>query len=232
MMKNVKGLLFDFNGTLFFDSKMHINIFQKYFAECGKESPTTEYIVKNIFGRSNAQIYAAHFAKDENDKNWESFAEEKEGRYRQFCLDHPEQTKYTDGVPELLDYLKANNIPFAIATGSGLDNVEFYMENMDLGRWFDESNLVYADGTFNGKPAPDIWQLAAKKLGLDPSECAVFEDGTSGIMAAHAAGAAAVMCVYDHTLPTPLTDGLTADRIYTDFKDWKEMLTYLGFEVK
>ena len=231
-MEKVKGLLFDFNGTLFFDSKMHINIFQQYFAEKGKNSPTTEYIVKNIFGRSNAQIYAAHFAKDENDNAWESFAEEKEGRYRQYCIDHPEETKYTDGVIEMLDYLKENNIPYAIATGSGWDNVEFYIERMGLDKWFDESNMVYADGTYSGKPAPDIWLLAAKKLGLEASECAVFEDGTSGIMAAHAANAAKIICVYDHTLPSPLTDGLAANRIYPDFTRWKEMLEYLGFEVK
>ena len=228
-MKKIKGLLFDFNGTLFFDSKMHINIFQEYFAENGKEPPTPEYVVKNIFGKSNAHIYAAHFAKDENDTNWESFAEEKEGRYRQFCLDHPEQMKYTDGVPEMFDYLKENNIPFAIATGAGIDNVEFYMEHMGLGKWFSLDRIVYSDGTYPGKPAPDIWQLAAKTLGLDASECAVFEDGTSGIVAAHAANAGAVMCVYDHTLPSPLTEGLTADRIYPDFTNWKEMLEYLGF---
>lgn len=231
-MGKIKGLLFDFNGTLFFDSKMHINIFQEYFAERGKEPPSAEFVVKNIFGKSNPTIYSTFLAKDENDTDWETFADDKEGRYRQFCLDHPDQMVYTKGVCEMLDYLKANNIPFALATGAGIDNIEFYLKNMDLGRWFDMNTIVYTDGTFKGKPEPDIWQIAAGRLGLDASECAVFEDGTSGIIAAHAAKAGAVMCVYDHTLPSPLNEELTADRIYPDFTDWKDMLTYLEFEVK
>ena len=228
-MKNVKGLLFDFNGTLFFDSKIHIKIFQEYFAERGKEPPTPEFVVANIFGRSNPSLYATFFAKDENDTNWEPFAEEKEGRYRQFCLDHPELMSYTKGVPEFLDYLKENNIPFALATGSGPDNIEFYMNNMGLGRWFDESNMVYIDGTFEGKPAPDIYQIAARKLGLDATECAVFEDGTSGIISAQRADAAAIVCVYEGDLPSPMPEGIEHVGPYHDFTEWKDMLSKLGF---
>lgn len=226
-MKSYKGILFDFNGTLFFDSYVHINIFQEYFAEQGKEVPTAEYIVKNIFGKSNAQIYADNFAKDENDTAWEQFAEEKEGRYRQFCLDHPEMMRYTEGACEMLDFLKEKGIPYALATGSGMDNVSFYIEHMGLGRWFDESNMVYADGTYPGKPAPDIYVLAAKKLGLDASDCVVCEDGTSGIISALAAGSA-VTCVYEGSLPCPLTNGLHAELVYHDFKSWKEILNHFG----
>lgn len=227
-MKPVKGLLFDFNGTLFFDSKMHIKIFQEYFAERGKEPPTPEFVVANIFGRSNPSIYAAYFAKDENDTSWQAFADEKEGRYRQFCLDHPELMVYTKGIPEMLDYLKENHIPYALATGSGLDNIEFYMKHMDLGRWFDESNMVYIDGTFEGKPAPDIYQIAARKLGLDATECAVFEDGTSGIISAQRADAPAIVCVYEEDLPCPMPEGTECAGVYHDFTEWKRMLSDLG----
>jgi len=231
-MNKVKGLLFDFNGTLFFDSKMHIRVFQQYFAEKGKEPPTAEFVVANIFGRSNPSIYAAYFAKDENDKDWESFADDKEGRYRQFCLDHPELMVYTAGAAEMLDYLKANGIPYALATGSGPDNIEFYMKNMDLGRWFGPDNMVYIDGTFEGKPAPDIYQIAAKKLGLDASECAVFEDGTSGIFSAQRANAAAIVCIYEEDLPSPLPEGTEAVGPYHDLTQWREILKDLGIEVK
>ncbi len=224
-MSVFKGLIFDFNGTLFFDSRMHIEALQRYFENAGKEIPSAEYIIKNIFGKSNPRIYADFFAKDENDTAWEGFAEEKETTYRQLCLDNPELMKYTDGVEEFLDYLKKNDIPYALATGSGIDNVSFYIENMGLSRWFDENNLVYADGSFLGKPAPDIYQIAAKRLGLDPSECIVFEDGTSGIISAQSAGAT-VVCVYESDLPSPFTSGLSAELIYHDFTKWKEILKH------
>ena len=227
--KNIKGFLFDFNGTLFFDSELHIRAFKKYFTEHGKEEPTAEFITKNIFGRPNPRIYSDNFNPDPTEEEWQEFAEEKEGLYRDFCLSNPELMQYTKGAPEFLDYLKENNIPFCLATGSGMDNVSFYMEHMDLGRWFTLDNIVYFDGSFQGKPEPDTYLLAAKKLGLDASECAVFEDGTSGIISARKANVGAVIGVYEPIMPSPITDEANCDEIYHDFTQWKEILKNLGF---
>ncbi len=226
--KNIKGVLFDFNGTLFFDSQLHIKSFKKYFTSRGKEEPSEEYIVTEIFGRNNPTIYAEQFNPNASEEEWQAFADEKEGLYRKLCLDSPELMKYTDGVPEMLDYLKENSIPYCLATGSGMDNISFYMENMGLGRWFDMDNIVYFDGSFKGKPEPDTYLLAAQRLGLDASECIVFEDGTSGIMAAQRANAAAVVCVYEPCLPSPLTNGVSCDAVYHDFTDWKNILGKFG----
>ena len=226
-MKNYKGVLLDFNGTLFFDSKMHIDAFKEYYQELGKECPSEEYIVKNIFGKSNPLIYAENFANDENVTDCETFSKKKEEKYRRICLESPELMHYAKGAAEMLDYLKENSIPYALATGSEIDNLNFYIEHLNLGKWFDESNTVYGDGTFPGKPAPDIYILAAKKLGLDASDCVVFEDGTSGIISAQEAGAA-VVCVYEDILPSPIIDGLSPDMIYHDFTNWKEILKHFG----
>ena len=134
---------------------------------------------------------------------------------------------YAKGATQMLDYLKENSIPFALATGSEIDNLNFYIEHLNLGRWFDESNTVYGDGTFPGKPAPDIYLLAAKKIGLDASECIVFEDGTSGIISAQSAGSA-VVCVYEDILPSPITDEARPEMVYHDFTNWKEILKHFG----
>ena len=227
--KNIKGFLFDFNGTLFFDSELHIRAFKKYFTEHGKEEPTAEFITKNIFGRPNPRIYSDNFNPNPTDEEWMEFADEKEGLYREFCLNSPELMQYTKGAPEFLDYLKENNIPFCLATGSGMDNLSFYIEQMDLGRWFTLDNIVYFDGSFQGKPEPDTYILAAKKIGLDASECAVFEDGTSGIISARRANAGAVIGVYEPSMPSPITDEVKCDEIYHDFTQWKEILKNLGF---
>ena len=224
----VKGLLFDFNGTLFFDSPFHIMAFKKYFVENGKEEPSSEFIVENIFGRSNPRIYKDNFNPDATQEEIEAFSKKKEGLYRDFCIEHPDFMKYTDGVIQMLDYLKENSIPYCLATGSEIDNVTFYIENMGLGRWFDESNMVYFDGRFNGKPEPDTYLLAAKKIGLRADECAVFEDGTSGIISAQRAGAAAVICVCESSLPSPVTKEAVPDAVYHDFTKWKEILNNLG----
>ena len=228
MENKIKGLLFDFNGTLFFDSELHIRAFKKYFTEHGKEEPSAEFITKNIFGRPNPRIYGDNFNPNYTEEEWQEFADEKEGLYREFCLASPELMQYTKGAYEMLDWLKENNIPFCLATGSGMDNLSFYIENMDLGRWFSLDNIVYFDGSFQGKPEPDTYLLAAKKLGLDPSECAVFEDGTSGIVAARRAGAGAVIGVYEPSMPSPITEDVSCDAIYHDFTQWKEIFKNLG----
>ena len=50
----IKGIIFDFNGTLFYDSDKHIWAFRRFFEKRGLSLPSDEYIVKNIFGKKSA----------------------------------------------------------------------------------------------------------------------------------------------------------------------------------
>jgi beta-phosphoglucomutase-like phosphatase (HAD superfamily) len=83
-----------------------------------------------------------------------------------------------------LDYIKEKKIPRTIATMSEWDNVEFYIKEFHLEKWFDLNKIVYSDGTIPGKPAPDIFLLAADKIGIKPSDCLVVEDAIAGINSA------------------------------------------------
>ena len=78
-------------------------------------------------------------------------------------------------------------IPFTIATGSYRPNVEFYFSHLHLEKWFRFSDVIYDDGTYPGKPAPDIFLKAAAKIGVEPADCLVFEDSYAGIRSAVAA---------------------------------------------
>ena len=225
---SLRGILFDFNGTLFFDSDMHIHLFQEYHREYGKPIPSADFIVANIFGRANATIIRENFKPNATDEEAEAFSREKESKYRDFCLAHPERLHLTEGAEELLDYLKENGIPFALATGSEWDNMVFFYRYLGLGRWFDEGNTVYVNGTFPGKPAPDMYRIAARKIGLSPSDCLVFEDGTSGILAANRAKAGAVIAMYEKGLPSPVTEQVSVCEEQHDFTDWKNILAKYG----
>ena len=68
------------------------------------------------------------------------------------------------------------------------DNVEFYIKEFNLAKWFDLDKIVYSDGTIPGKPAPDIFLIAAEKIGLNPKDCIVVEDALAGIKSAESAG--------------------------------------------
>ena len=89
---------------------------------------------------------------------------------------------------EFLEYLAANDIHRTIATASEKTNLEFFIEHLHLTKWFNLEKIVYDDGTRPGKPDPDIYLEAAKRLGLNPAQCVVIEDSHSGIKSAHAAG--------------------------------------------
>ena len=54
--KKIKGVLFDFNGTLFFDTDCHVKAFEQYYAKCGMEVPSAEYIINNLFGLSREPL--------------------------------------------------------------------------------------------------------------------------------------------------------------------------------
>ncbi len=223
-MGKVRGLLFDFNGTLFFDSEFHMEAFNRCFDRYGLPRQSREDMLHRIFGRTNVQIYEDNFGTEPTAEQLKEFEEFKEGIYMSICHENPDKFHLCDGACEMLDYLKEHSIPYCIATGSPLINVKFYFEYLDLGRWFTFDNIVYATGEFPGKPAPDMYLLAAKRLGLRASECAVFEDGTSGICSANAANAAKVIAVWEDGVPSPLVDGITVDAAYHDFKNWREIL--------
>jgi beta-phosphoglucomutase-like phosphatase (HAD superfamily) len=87
-----------------------------------------------------------------------------------------------------LDDLVKLEIPHTIATASGKNNVDFFIQHLDLDRWFEQEKIMYDDGQISGKPAPDLYLRAAENLNLSPESCVVVEDSHSGIQAAHAAG--------------------------------------------
>ncbi len=227
-MNKIKGILFDFNGTLFFDSQYHFEAFQICSDKYGVPRYSKEFTVKNIFGKSNNEIVRKYFKPDATDEDIKEYTEIKEGLYADICRTSPQRPALVDGAIELLDYLKEHNIPYCMATGSPLKNVNFYFEELGIGKWFSFDNIVYDNGTFPGKPAPDIYRLAAARLGFDTSECAVFEDGTSGIRSANAAGVGKVIAVWEEEYPCPITEQARVDGAYHDFKNWKEMLSLLG----
>lgn len=191
----MKGVIFDFNGTLYWDSQLHYDAWREYSKILrGYEFSDSEMRDK-MFGHTNEDIIEYAIGKKPSKEMVEKYGKEKEAVYRKRCLEDLDKFKLAPGAVELLDYLKENNIPRTIATMSEWDNVEFYIKEFQLEKWFDLDKIVYSDGTIPGKPAPDIFQIAAKKIGLDPKDCLVFEDAIAGIKSAYNAGAGKIFAV-------------------------------------
>lgn len=190
-----KGIIFDFNGTLFWDSEKHQEAWREFSKRLRDHAFTDEEMREYMFGRTNEDIIAYLIGKKPSAELVEQFAQEKEAVYRDMCRKDKEHTVLAPGAIDFLNYLVENNIPHTIATMSEKDNVEFYIEEFKLAKWFDIEKIVYADGTIPGKPAPDIYIKAAKKLNLNPQDCIVVEDAISGIESAKNAGIGKIIAI-------------------------------------
>ena len=88
------------------------------------------------------------------------------------------------GLIEILDSLKAKNIPMAVASSSGQDIIDILLKKIGVNKYF--QHTVSSELVGGSKPDPGIFLYAAKLLGVQPEECIVIED--SGVKAAKAAG--------------------------------------------
>ena len=190
-----RGIIFDFNGTLFWDSQKHECAWRS-FAErvCNKKISDEEFLV-SVHGRTNRFILEYLMQRELSEKEIETFSTEKESIYRELCKNDPEQFHLAPGAVELLEDLARRGIPRTIATASQIENLEFYIESFGLDRWFEIDKIVYDDGAFPGKPAPDIYQIASERIECSPKDCVVVEDALSGIKAAKRAGIGSIFII-------------------------------------
>ncbi len=187
-MKNIKAVIFDFNGTMIFDSDLHRRVWYDFIPKYTGNVVPYDELRDFVLGRDTATILRHYLGEGLSEGEISRLTYEKEAAYRRLCLEDTEKFKFVDGLREFLDYLKASGLPMNIATGSEIMNLRFYFENLGLASWFDFEKVVYDDGSFPGKPAPDIYLRAAAALCVAPADCLVFEDSLSGVLAAHNAG--------------------------------------------
>jgi HAD superfamily hydrolase (TIGR01509 family) len=108
------------------------------------------------------------------------------------------------GLPGLLDWLERERVPKAVATSTRRARAQAKLVHTNLMHRF--AALVGGDEIARGKPAPDIFLLAAQRLGHAPADCIVLEDSEPGIRAALAAGMTPIMVPDLH----PPSDALRA----------------------
>jgi HAD superfamily hydrolase (TIGR01509 family) len=191
-MQQRKGIIFDFNGTLFWDSEYQETSWDTFLIEKGIEL-TSEEKRLHIHGRNGRDSFEYIFQRSFSDAEILALVEEKEVLYRGACLRGGMQL--APGAIALLDRLQKDGIPVAIATASGKTNVDFFIEAFDLLKYFSVEKIIYNDGKIRGKPHPDLFLQAMKTLSISGREAIVFEDSDAGIIAAERAGAGHIIIV-------------------------------------
>ena len=183
-----KGIIFDFNGVLWWDKELQEESWNRFAISFRGEALTQEEHEFHVHGRNMAYTLTYLAGHSLTGGEVEELTERKESVYQKLCLEQGTNFRLSPGAETLLDFLRQHEVSRTIATASGIINLNFFNKQLSLDRWFKLEQIVYDDGKTSGKPAPDFYQLAAHNQHLDVGQCVVVEDSQSGIQAAHTAG--------------------------------------------
>ena len=210
----MRAVLLDFNGTMFFDSSLHLEAWSKIYQKLYPESASSPD-TKLFCGPRNDEILK-NMAPWLTEAQRDQYSEEKEELYRFACADNPEITHLANGTEAFLRHLQEKDIPFGLASASIKANIDFFFDTFGLDRWFKKDDVVYDDGTYPNKGAMHL--EAARRLGVDFAECMVIEDSISSIRQARQNGAGCIVAVGDTASASEL-QGL-AHHVIVDFTEF------------
>ena len=179
-----KAFIFDLDGVIVDTAKYHYLAWRELAIQLGFDFTMEQN--ERLKGVSRVRsleilldIGKVHLEEDQKSK----YLIEKNEQYLQYIakMDH---TEILPGIDDLLHYLKLNKVPFSL--GSASKNARLILETLDLIDLFDA--IVDGNDVSTAKPDPEVFLIAAQKLGVQPEDCIVIEDAQAGIEAANKAG--------------------------------------------
>jgi beta-phosphoglucomutase len=192
MNSPLAALLFDMDGTLIDSMPLHERSWALWHAEMSLPYDESGFFAATA-GRTNLEILLDLFpARSEIERL--AMAARKEALYREIA---ERELTLIAGAREVIAQGRDRGLKIAICTAAPPENIAIAFARFGLGALVDTVTSP-ADG-LRGKPHPDIFLEAARRMGVDPAQCLVFEDAPLGIEAARNGGMAAV--VLTTTLP-------------------------------
>ena len=215
-IRDIRGVLFDIDGTLCDSDPLHFRAFQEALAAAG-HSCRPLFFQEKISGRHNDVIAAELFP------SWslaarKSFCEDKEARFRDLV-----RVERLRPLPGLVDFMKllegkGTNIRKAAVSNAPRANAELMVSVLGLDLSFE--TIVVGDECERAKPFPDPYLEGMRRLGIEPRETLAFEDSPTGIKAAVAAGIRVIALTSGqsgHSAEALMAAG--AYRVCKDFRD-------------
>jgi beta-phosphoglucomutase len=178
----IRGVLWDLDGTLVDSADYHWESWRSAMDAEGLAITHAQFL--ESFGQRNDRILRTWLGADADPARIERIADEKEREYRR--LARQRGLTPLPGAADWLARLHAGGWRQAIASSAPRANVDVMLAALKLEPFFEA--IVSAEDVTKGKPDPQVFLEAAKKLGAEPSRCVVVEDAAAGVEAARRAG--------------------------------------------
>lgn len=211
------AVIFDMDGVLINSETFYSEMEQVHFKMLGLNIPHEEHVTYQ--GTATDEMWRTVKEKHGVPHSLEELVE-MTGSLTIPTFQEMEEIPLMPKIKDLLEVLKGKNIPLALASSSYPEVIDIVLDKSGLRKYFPVT--VNSKMVGKSKPAPDIFLLAAKLLGVDPGECIVIEDSTNGIRAARDAG---MYCIAYNGPGAEFQDQSQAQQIITDYG---EIIRILG----
>ena len=214
-----KAVIFDMDGVIFDTEKVYLDIWIEVFEKYGYKMTKELYV--NVMGTGRKNVIKTFLENFGDDLPIEKMYEEKDNQL--FYIIENQGIPLKEGVKELFSMLKEKNYKIALATSAKRERVEKQIKDKWLKESFDA--IVCGDDVEKGKPSPDIFLKAAKKIDVEPENCFVVEDSPAGIKAAFSGGMKGI-----HVEDLKVAEEDILKYCQKSFKDLQEVKKYLSYK--
>jgi beta-phosphoglucomutase family hydrolase len=190
-MPEIAAVIWDMDGVLADTASHHLHAWQEIFARRGIKF--TEADFKRGFGIRNDAIIRNVLGEKTSDNEIETIAQEKEATFRRII---GRDAKPLPGALELVKALYEKGVRMAIASSTVIENIHLIIDSLGIENYFEA--IITGHDVTEGKPSPQVFLLAAQRIGAEAKNCIVLEDAVAGVKAAKSAGMYCVAVANTH----------------------------------
>ena len=201
-----KAVIWDMDGVVADTAPYHFKAWQRVFKKRGVEF--TEADFRRNFGRRNDTIIRDILGESLSQSEVDAIVSEKEEGFRHRVRHN---IKPLPGAIELIKSLREHGFSIALASSAPIENIRLVLKGLGISNYFQA--IVWGREVKEGKPSPQGFLLAAKKLGVAPGNCIVIEDAVAGVTAAKRAGMRCLAVTNTHPRMSLMEADLVVDTL-------------------